>query len=155
MISKDLKAIKLKDLFFVLLYSVLLTTALAMLFGLIDSLFVKFLSTRLSGLLFWLLAYIMGTMIRKQYLQPHIVYSGITLISLLFSAVIIEALPIVLIYAQAAEYASIIFDIRIYWNWLIYYYNPLNLILYFDFNYLITLLMIGVGTYLGVKRTYS
>lgn len=155
MINRDLKAIKLKDLFFVLLYSVLLTIALAMLFGLIDSLFVKYLSTRLSGLLFWLLAYIMGTMIRKQYLEPHIVYSGITLISLLFSAVIIEALPVVLIYAQAAEYASIIFDIRIYWNWLIFYYNPLNLIRYFDFNYLITLLMIGVGTYLGVKRTYS
>lgn len=155
MINRDLKAIKLKDLFFVLLYSVLLTIALAMLFGLIDSLFVKYLSTRLSGLLFWLLAYIMGTMIRKQYLEPHIVYSGITLISLLFSAVIIEALPVVLIYAQAAEYASIIFDVRIYWNWLIFYYNPLNLIRYFDFNYLITLLMIGVGTYLGVKRTYS
>jgi len=155
MIAKDLKQIQPKDLVFVLLYTLVLTIAGAMLFGLIDFLFIKYLSIQLGSLFFWLLAYITGSLIRKQYTIPHIVYSIITGIGLLFAAVIIEALPIMLIYAQATEFASIIFDVRIYFEWMIYYYNPLNLILNFNFNFLITILMIAVGTYLGVKRTYS
>lgn len=155
MITNKLKAIKPKDLLFVLLYAVVLTFALAILMGLIDFLFIKYLSTQLGSLFFWLLAFLMGSIIRKQYDQPHLLYSIITLVSLLISAVIIEALPVMLVYAQLNEFASIIFDIRIYFSWIIFYYNPLNLIRYFDFDFLITLLMIGVGTYLGVKRTYS
>ena len=155
MISKDLKEIQLKDLLFVVLYTLLLSIGGAMLLGLIDFLFIKFLSTQLGSLFFWLLAFLTGSLVRKQYTTPHILYSIITGLGLLLGAVIIEALPIMLIYAQATEFASIIFDVRIYFQWMIYYYNPLNLILYFNFNYLITILMIAVGTYLGVKRTYS
>ncbi|PKL00489.1 MAG: hypothetical protein CVV56_05805 [Tenericutes bacterium HGW-Tenericutes-1] len=155
MISKDLKEIQLKDLAFVILYTMLLSIGGAMLLGLIDFLFIKYLSTQLGSLLFWLLAFLTGSLIRKQYVNPHIVYTVITGIGLLLAAVIIEALPIMLIYAQATEFASIIFDVRIYFEWMLYYYNPLNLILNFNFNYLITILMIAVGTYLGVKRTYS
>lgn len=155
MISKDLKEIQLKDLAFVILYTMLLSIGGAMLLGLIDFLFIKYLSTQLGSLLFWLLAFLTGSLIRKQYVKPNIVYTVITGIGLLLAAVIIEALPIMLIYAQSTEFASIIFDVRIYFDWMLYYYNPLNLILNFNFNYLITILMIAVGTYLGVKRTYS
>jgi len=155
MIAKDIKQIKPKDLVFVFLYILVLTIPGAMLFGLIDFLFIKYFSIQLGSLFFWLLAYLTGSIIRKQYSEPHIVYSVMTGIGLLFAAVIIEALPIMLIYAQATEFASIIFDVRMYWEWMIYFYNPLNLILNFNFNFLITILMIAVGTYLGVKRTYS
>ena len=52
MISKDLKDIQLKDLAFVILYTLLLSIGGAMLLGLIDFLFIKYLSTQLRSLLF-------------------------------------------------------------------------------------------------------
>jgi hypothetical protein len=92
-------------------------------------------------------------MVRKQYDQPHWLYAVIAGLGMLYGAVIIEVLPVILVFAQAQDLGHVIFDVSIYWEAILYLYNPINWIIHFDFNYLITILMIGVGTYLGVKRT--
>lgn len=130
-----------------------MTIILAVLFGLIDFLAIRYLSFQIGNLLFWILAVLAGNMIRKQYEKPHLIYSIIVLIGLLLGAVIIEVLPVIMFYYGSSEFASIIFDITIYLEGALYLYNPLLWIKNFSFNYMITLLMIAVGTYLGVKRT--
>lgn len=154
MIETRLKAIKTKDLLFVVLYTALLTIGVAVLLGLIDFMLYKYLQVQLGSLMFWGLAFMTGNLIRKQYETPHLAYSIITGLGLLLAAVIIEVLPIVLIFAGPESFFSILFDLRIYWDYALQLYNPVHWVVYFDFNYLITLLMIAVGTYLGVKRTY-
>ncbi len=154
MIDRRLKNIVVKDLVFVLLYTMLMTLGLSLLLGLIDFFIIKFLGTQIGGLLFWVLAFWTGSMVRKQYENPHLVYSIIAGIGLLLAAVIIEVVPFILYAVGSREFAALIFDFDIYLTQFMYLYNPINWIRNFSFNYLITLLMIFVGTYLGVKRTY-
>jgi len=154
MIDRRLNNIVPKDLLFVLLYTALMTIGLSILLGLIDYFIIKFLGTQIGSLLFWVLAIMTGTMVRKQYDNPHLVYSIIAGVGMLLAAVIIEVVPFILFAVGSREFAALIFDFDIYLTNFLYLYNPINWITNFSFSYLITLLMIFVGTYLGVKRTY-
>ncbi len=151
--KRSFSSIRLKDLAFVILYTLLLSIVLAILLGLIDHLFIRYFSFQIGNLLFWILAIVTGSMVRKQYDQPHWLYAVIAGLGMLYGAVIIEVLPVILVFAQLQDLGHVIFDVSIYWEAILYLYNPINWIIHFDFNYLITILMIGVGTYLGVKRT--
>lgn len=152
-INKNLKDIKIKDLIFVILYGGVISTLLGIVIGFIDFYLLTLISFSFSILLFFFSAQYIGGLVRKQYSEPHIVYSIITGIFLVFQAVIINGLPI--IYALARDFGDVtlIFDIRMYFTYFLAFLR--SIVTAFSFNYVIMILAISVGTYLGIRKTYE
>lgn len=151
MLSRKLSDIRPKDLLFVMLYAIVLPILLGILLGLVDYYMRTILSFTFASLLFWLIAINTGKMVRRQYENPHLVYSIIAGIGMLFSAIIIYTLPFY--YSLNGVGLGNLFDLRIYWSVLISVMNPLNFIANFSFDFALWILIIVIGTYLGVKRT--
>ncbi len=151
MISKKLSDIRPKDLLFVILYAIVLPILFGVLLGLVDYYMRTLWSFTFASLLFWLIAINTGKMVRRQYKNPHIIYSIIACIGMLFAAVIIYTLPFY--YAMNGVALGNLFDLRVYWSVFISVMNPLNWIANFSLDFAIWLIIIVVGTYLGVKKT--
>ncbi len=150
--DKNLRDIKPKDLIFVILYGGLLSVLLGIAFGLLDYYISSALHFSFAMLWFFLSAQFIGNMVRKQYERPHIVYTVLTGVFLVAQALLIYIMPFVYAASQIAGDITVIFDISTYYYFVIYFFQ--TIILNFDFNMLIIILVIGVGTYVGVRRTY-
>jgi hypothetical protein len=151
MIERSLKAIKPKDLFFVVLYGLGLSCLFGIFVGLIDYFLREYLNFTLGNILFWVVAITIGKMVRRQYETPHLVYAILAAIGIFFSAIIIHTIPV--FYALSGVGIGEIFDLRIYFGVLIAVINPLNWVANFSLELGLWLLILVVGTYLGVKRT--
>lgn len=151
MIERSLKAIRIKDLVFVILYGVLLPTLLGILVGLIDYFLRANLKFTLGNLLFWAIAIFTGKWVRRQYDTPHLLYVILAAIGIFFSAIIIHTIPV--FYALNGVGIQEIFDLRIYFSVMVMVMNPLSWIQNFSLDLALWLLILFVGTYLGVKRT--
>lgn len=151
-LQKNLKYIKLKDLIFVILYGGVISIALGFAIGLLDYYISQFIGFSFSMLMFFFSAQYIGGLVRKQYEIPHIVYSIITGVFLVIQAIVVYALPIVLPLAINLGDATIIFDATLYVEFIILFIR--SMITYFSFDYLLIILIVSVGTYLGIKRTY-
>lgn len=147
-----LKDIKLKDLVFVILYSVVISVLLGIVLGFIDYYIRSFINFSLAIMMFFFSAQYIGRTVRKQYDRPHILYTVITGIFLVIQAVIIYGLPI--IYSIARQYGdiTIVFDIQMYLQYFLLLIT--TIFTDFSFNYVLFLLIITVGTYVGISRTY-
>jgi len=147
-----LKYIKPKDLIFVKLYGGVISILLGIMIGLLDFYITQFIGFSFSMLLFFFSAQYIGGLVRKQYDVPHIVYTIITGVFLVLQAIIVYALPI--IFPIAVEYgdATIIFSVSLYAQFIILFFK--TMIAYFSFDYLLIILIVSIGTYLGIKRTY-
>lgn len=151
-LDKELKYIKLKDLLFVILYAVVISLLLGIVIGIVDYYLQSFIRFSFSMIMFFMSAMFIGTQVRKQYDYPHIVYTVITGVFLVLQAVIIYSLPQIYPIAMEAGDIAAIFDIGMYFQLF------LQMILYtitsFSFNSLLFVLIVAVGTYQGVRRTY-
>ncbi|MDD3113577.1 MAG: hypothetical protein WCR28_03880 [Candidatus Izemoplasmatales bacterium] len=151
MLEKSLKAIRLKDLLFVILYGVFLPTLLGILVGLIDYFLRDALNFTLGNILFWGVAIFTGKWVRRQYETPHLLYAILAGIGIFFSAMIIHTIPV--FYALNGVGFQEIFDLRVYFSVMILVMNPISWIQNFSLDLALWLLILFVGTYLGVKRT--
>jgi len=151
--NKNLKTIKIKDLLFVILYSSVLPILLGALLGFIDYYLQTMLSFTFAYMLYWFIAIYIGKTVRKQYDNPHIVYTIIAGIGMLCAWTVLITLPYV--YAQALYLGepTLVFSPSIYLYAFLDFFNPLIWIQYFSLDLMIQLLILGVGTYLGIKRT--
>ncbi|MDD3127052.1 MAG: hypothetical protein WC479_09090 [Candidatus Izemoplasmatales bacterium] len=153
MIAKNIKAIHPKDLVFVILYGVLLPSLMGLLLGLIEYYVVAFIGFSFSFLFFWILAVVTGTLVRKQYETPHLLYTILTGIGIVFAAGVLFTVPILWGYLYDGMGISVFFQVEIYIMFLVSILNPVNWVTNFSFDLVISLLMLAVGTYIGVKRT--
>ncbi|XMB71998.1 hypothetical protein RJI07_07805 [Mycoplasmatota bacterium WC30] len=150
--NTNLRDIKIKDFIFVILYGGVISVLLGIVIGLIDFYITQLISFSFSMLLFFFSAQYIGGLVRKQYQFPHIVYTVITGIFLVIQAVIVYALPLIYSWAQEIGDISLIFNISMYIEFVIFFFK--SLVLSFNFNYILIILVISVGTYLGIKKTY-
>jgi len=148
----NLKDIKLKDLIFVILYGGVISILLGVMIGLIDYYITQLISFSLSMILFFFSAQFIGGLVRKQYKFPHIVYTVITGLFLVIQAIIVYGLPLIYYIAKETGDMSLIFSVSMYFQFVLYFFR--TLVLSFNFNYILIILVISVGTYLGIKRTY-
>lgn len=156
-INKKLKDIKPKDLLFVILYGVVISILLGVALGFVDYYLIKLVRIRLAGLMFFISSMYIGRLVRKQYETPHLVYSIITGVCLVLQAIIIYALPDVFHFiVNTQSPITFVFDIRLYYYYIVEFFQLLisNFSVNFLLNILITVLILSVGTYVGVKNTY-
>ncbi|MDD3841848.1 MAG: hypothetical protein WC088_00465 [Candidatus Izemoplasmatales bacterium] len=136
-----------------ILYGVLLPALFGLLLGLIEYYVIAFLGFSFSFLFFWILAVVTGALVRKQYEKPHLLYSILTGIGIVFAAGVLFAVPILWGYLYDGMGISVFFEVEIYFMFIFTMLNPINWVTNFSFDLVISLLMLIVGTYLGVKRT--
>ena len=151
-LNRRLKDIVLKDLIFVILYGGLISILLGVVLGFIDYYLRTSINFSLAIMMFFFSAQYIGRLVRKQYTEPHVVYSVITGIFLVFQAIIIYGLPLIYQVAIANEDIFMIFDVRMYLSFFLLFLQ--SMFVAFSFNYVITILVIAVGTYVGIKNTY-
>ncbi|MFH0993207.1 MAG: hypothetical protein V1761_02535 [bacterium] len=154
MIDRRLKNVHPKDLAFVVLYGLFLPFIFGIVGGLADYYVSESIGFGIGHLIYWVVALYVGGVVRKQYEDPHLVYVLITFVGMLLSAVVIYAVPTVLILSAITENPAMVFNPLNYLIWGSYLLNPLNWILYFDLSLAFWLLSIGVGTYLGLRKTF-
>lgn len=153
MINKSLREILLKDLVFVILYSLVLPLLLGVLLGLFDYYLQAYLNFSYSSMLYWLIAIMTGSFVRKQYDQPHILYSVIAGIGMIFAWTVIYTLPSLYAFSVAFGTPEILYDVTYYFQSMILFWNPLNWFSGDVLRQILLLLIVTVGTYLGIKRT--
>lgn len=151
MISKRLSEVRFKDFLFVLLYGIFLPILFGILLGLIDYFLIGMISFSIANILFFIVAINTGNLVRKQYENPHLLYSIVAGIGMVFSAIIIHTLPV--FYSLNGVAASNLFDLRIYFGVFLLVINPLNWIQNFSLDLLIWLAFLALGTYFGIRRT--
>jgi hypothetical protein len=153
MIDHRLKNVIPKDLLFVILYGMFLPLILGILLGFLDYYVISGLGISFGSLLYWLLAIATGTMVRKQYEDPHLLYVILTGIGMVFGAAVIQSMPFLWTLQPFTGLSDILIYLGYFLGSFITLVNPLDWILGFSLASMIDLLFIAVGTYLGLKRT--
>ena len=154
MIDRRLKNVRLKDLTFVVLYGLLLPFVFGIVGGLADYYVSESVGFGIGHLIYWVDVLYVGGVVRNQYETPHLVYVLITLVGMLLAAVVIYAVPTVLVLSAITEDPAMVFNPLSYLIWGIYLLNPLNWILHFNLSLAFWVLSIGIGTYLGLRKTF-
>jgi hypothetical protein len=129
----SLKDIKLKDLVFVILYGVVISLLLGIALGFADNFIRSSINFSLSLMMFFFSAQYIG-------------------IFLVFQAVIIYGLPLVYSIAQELGDITVVFNPSLYLQYFLLLIT--SIFTNFSFNYILMLLIIAVGTYVGVSKTY-
>ena len=147
------RRIILKDLFFVIFYTAVLSILFGIILAFIDYYLQIAIHFTFANLLFLMIAIYIGKTIRGVVKSPHIIYSIIAGIGMFVSWLIIVTLPSLYAFGLSLQTPLIILNIRYYFNTAIDLFNPLSFISNFSFDYLISMLILGVGCYLGISRT--
>lgn len=148
----SLKYLKPKDLIFVILYGGILSILFGVLLGFIDYYLSMYVRISFAGILFFLSSIEIGKLVRNQYEYPHIVYIVITGFFLVVQAIIIFFLPAIFQIVKESNSPELVFNIRLYLIVLQNFFK--QLFSGFNFNLWLTILIFGIGTYLGIKQTY-
>ncbi len=154
MIDRRLKNIRLKDLMFVVLYGLVLPFFFGIVGGLADYYVSGSIGITIGYVGYWVIALYVGGVVRNQYETPHLVYVLITLVGMLLAAVVIYAVPTVLVLSAIDGNPAMVFNPVNYLIWGVYLLNPLNWIFHFDIWLGIWVISVGVGTYLGLRKTF-
>lgn len=153
MLNRKAKSIDSKDLLFAILYTLILSVAFGIVLGYLDFYLTRSINFTFVGLLYWIIAIYIGKTVRKAVSEPHLVYTIIAGIGMVLSWSIINTVPFLLANGITLADYQTFFSVRIYFQVLIATMNPVTGISSGILDYLITLLIFSVGTYLGVKKT--
>jgi hypothetical protein len=147
----ELKYIKLKDLFFVFLYGVLISILIGLIGGFINYFMFENVGFSFTFLLTFFAATTTGSLVGKQYEYPHIVYIVITGIFLVIQGILIEIVPMVIYINGFLNLGDLANPATLFPLMSIATYN---MIIDFSLSGILTKIVIFVSTYLGLKRTY-
>ncbi len=146
------KDIKLNDLIFVILYGVVISLLFGVVIGLLDYVISDAIGFSIFFILFFFGAQFIGNTVRKQYEIPHIVYITITAVFLVLQALLAISIPYMLNVVSGFGGIDILLEPGVFFElfWLVI----TNVVLTFTFNSLLMIVIIFVGTYVGLRRTY-
>ncbi|MCK4552520.1 MAG: hypothetical protein KAU02_06355 [Tenericutes bacterium] len=151
-LDRNLKDINSKDLLFVILYGVVISILLGIAIGFIDYYLTSSIGFSLFFILFFFSAQFIGNTIRKQYENPHIVYTVITGIFLVVQAILALSIPYMLDFVSGINNVSLLLEPSVFFNLL---FTILRVVVFaLSFDSVLLVVVIGVGTYVGVRRTY-
>lgn len=150
-LDKELKYIKINDLIFVILYGGVISSLLGILIGFTDYTIQKAIGFTLYMILFFISSSFIGKMVRKQYENPHIIYTVFTGVFLVFQGLLGFAIPTMLKYTSIIGGVDALLNVRYFFN---LFFEVLKYLMFSSFNSILILVMLFVGTYLGIKKTY-
>ncbi len=153
MLNRKLSNVNLKDLLYVILYTFILSVAFGIVLGYADYYLISSINFSFIGFLYWIIAIYIGTTVRKVVEDAHLVYTIIAGIGMVLSFAILNTVPVFLMNSITLQDYKIFLDITYYFHILVLTLNPITGISMGFLNYLITLIIFGVGTYLGIQRT--
>ncbi len=153
MLNKNLKDIKVSTIIYVFLYSLGLSILGGVIFGYIDYFLQTSIRFTFSGILYWLVAIYIGKTVKKVAYEPHLVYTLIAGFFMVFSFSLIDTIPILLYSGYTMSDTAIFFNFSIYLESMWLLINPITGITMGVFQYIITILILIVGTYLGIEQT--
>ena len=151
MIDHRLRNIHPKDLFFVLLYGLVLPYVFGIVAGFVDYYLSGMIPISIGAMLYWVIALYVGDAVRKQYEDPHLLYAILTGIGLVLSAVVIYTVLTLAIMTEQSR--LLVFHPAYYLMYATVLFNPVTWVTAFSFSLLLWLVSIGIGTYLGVRKT--
>lgn len=136
---------------------ILYTLVLSVLFGIILAFIDYYLQTSIdftfANLLYLVIAIYIGNTIRKVVEKPHPAYSIVAGIGMVLAWVIIISMPTLYGIGLMIDNPLVIFNVNYYLQSALSLLNPWTWFHHFSFNLVITLLILVVGTYLGIQRT--
>ena len=154
-VNRSFRDVNGKDLFFVVLYAIVLSILMGIALGLLDSVIQTQISFSLSFIFFFFSSRYLGRTIRKLYDVPHLLY-----VIIAFVGLFIQASIILVLHLHASVY-NIIEHPEIFLNELVYIDTIKSLLkatftggIFQFLNYTITYLLYGVGIYIGLRETY-
>lgn len=156
MINTHFRQIDIKDLLFVILYSAVISVLFGLILGFIDVFLSRTISLTFSTLLYWIVAVYLGRTTKRIVKNPHIVYTVIAFLGMISAWMIIDSLPTYyIVYTNmGVGMWDWVFNIPQYYRLGIQFFNPLFMIQNFSILEIVRLLIVGVGTYLGIKETF-
>lgn len=107
----------------------------------------------LSGIMYWAIAVFIGWMIDKYVEKKHILYTIIAGFAMVLSFTMIETIPTMLTSGIAISNYQFFFNPYYYLMTLIDVINPFNIFYVGLIYYVIQILILVIGTYLGVRQT--
>jgi len=139
------------------LYSFLFSVLIALLGGIFSGYFnyilVKNIGISLQAVFFFGTSYYIGKSTRKVIPGRHIVYTLIALFFIIVSYIIMDTILVLVYSGYSMMDTSVFFRPIIYlqsfWLWL----NPVTGMSMGVLNYLLSLLIFIVGTYIGIQQT--
>lgn len=136
---------------------ILYTLVLSVLFGIILAFIDYYLQTSIdftfANLLYLVIAIYIGNTIRKVVEKPHPAYSIVAGIGMVLAWVIIISMPTLYGIGLMIDNPLVIFNVNYYLQSALSLLNPWTWFHHFSINLVITLLILVVGTYLGIQRT--
>ena len=148
----SLRDIKPKDLLFVILFGVLISTLFGIAIGFVDYFIMDNINFSMFFILFFISSQYIGNTVRKQYDYPHIIYTVLTGIFLVVQALLALSIPYMLNFVSGINNVDLLFAPGFFFN--SFYFIVTRLIFSLSFDGLLIIVILFVGTYLGVKRTY-
>lgn len=134
-----------------------MSLGLAILGGILFGYMSAFLMTQfnftLSGIMYWAIAVFIGWMIDKYVEKKHILYTIIAGFAMVLSFTMIETIPTMLTSGIAISNYQFFFNPYYYLMTLIDVINPFNIFYVGLIYYVIQILILVIGTYLGVRQT--
>ena len=151
-LNRNLKDVNSKDLLFVILYGVVISILLGITIGFIDYFVSSSIGFSLFFILFFISAQFIGNTVKKQYENPHIVYTVITGIFLVVQAILALSIPYMLNFVQGINNLDLLLVPSFFFELL---FTILRVVVFkLSFDSVLLVVVIGVGTYVGVRRTH-
>jgi len=123
------------------------------LFGYMSAFLITQFNFSLSGIMYWAIAVFIGWMIDQHVEKKNILYSIIAGFAMVLSFTMIETIPMMLTSGIAISNYQFFFNPYYYLMTLVDVINPFNIFYVGLIYYVIQILILVIGTYLGVRQT--
>lgn len=140
-----------------LVYAILFSLLIALLGGIVSGyfnyIFVKNLGISLESIFFFGVAYLIGRTTSRVVNRPHLVYTIIAGLFIVISYIIMDTILVLVYNGFSMMDPSVFFNPLVYLESFWLGLNPVTGLSMGILNYLLTLLIFIVGTYVGVQQT--
>ncbi|MGD9910657.1 MAG: hypothetical protein AB7U79_08680 [Candidatus Izemoplasmatales bacterium] len=145
--------IKVDSVIYAILYSLLIALIGGIVSGFFNYFFVKNIGISLESIFFFGVAYLIGRTTSKVVNGPHLVYSIIAGLFIVISYIIMDTILVLVYHGYSMMDTSVFFNPLVYLESFWLGLNPVTGLSMGILNYLLSLLIFIVGTYVGVQQT--
>lgn len=149
---RNSRQIDVTSLIYVFLYSVFIAILAGIVFGYVDYFLMMKANLSLGGLFYWISAIYLGKTVSKVSENHHIVYVIIGTVFMLFTYMLIDTIPSLIHYGFRISDVNVFLNPVIYFKSFLLLIYPLTGVSMGILQYILTMLILIVGTYLGVQQ---
>lgn len=149
----DSGSLRIRDIVFLILHTLLLSIVFGALLGVADYYLSLKLRFTFAGLMYWIIAYYIGHANRRYLEKPSWVLSLIVVLGLIVSYAILKTIPQLLTIGFTWGDWDVFLNPNVYLAGLWIAFNPLGHVGRSMFFYVLDMLIFAIGTFLGFQQT--